>query len=33
MPLPFDIQIPPDGLFIAGLLLLGLLTLRGRGAT
>jgi hypothetical protein len=31
--LPFDLQLPPDALFIAGVLVLGLLTLRRRGAT
>jgi hypothetical protein len=33
MPLPFGIDIPADLLFFGGLLLLGALTLRGRGAT
>jgi hypothetical protein len=33
MPLPFDLQVPPDALFIAGVLAFGLLTLRRRGAT
>jgi hypothetical protein len=33
MRLPFDIQLPPDALFIAGMLIFGPLTVRGRGAT
>jgi hypothetical protein len=33
MPLPFGFDLPPDLLFFAGLLVLAVLTLRGRGAT
>jgi hypothetical protein len=33
MPVPFDIQVPPDALFIVSMLVFGVLMLRGRGAT